>query len=258
MKLIEVRGRIAATVFACIAFVLLTPNTAHAAETNRSSGFLKALGGFLNRENNAPTNSTTSTNANSTPGALESLEEALLDAARDRAGTNSASLTQRLSAFLRTNSPAASDNSAATNITQKLRDWLQASQSSRTNTTTNTLARRAWAGLTNAIATHSLANSVSATNSAASGLSGTNLVQKLKDWVAAEREKTGASTNAFTASLVPLDAYLTSLRATLATNEAFGAVTNLAPAASEQIENLSNRNSDHRRFRQRRAQGSGR
>lgn len=217
MKSFKAQSTVIVTFFAFNLLLALGPEHAFSAETNQPSGFLKAFSGFLNRPPSAQTNSTSSSDS------LRLLQDSLFQSATNHASSNAVSLTQRLGTFLNTSTPGATNSSAATNLVQKLHDWIATSQVSGTNTSTNTLTKRAWSALTNEIAAH-YSTSATATNSTSqSSLAGTNLIQKLKDWIASERATSASSTNAATASLVSVESYLNSMTNSVQTNSLLSA-----------------------------------
>jgi hypothetical protein len=219
LKSFKAQSRIVVTFFAFSLFFAFGPEQVFSAETNQSSGFLKAFGGFLNRQ------ATTQTNTASSSDALKSLQDNLFQSATNHASSNAVSLTQRLGTFLNTSAPGATNSSAATNLVQKLHDWIATSQVSGTNTSTNTMTKRAWSALTNEIAAH-YSSAATATNSTSqSSLAGTNLVQKLKDWIASERATSTTSTNAASASLASVESYLNSMTNVVQTNSLVSATT---------------------------------
>lgn len=241
MKLSGGFDRYVASFFA-LAFFFSIPHLVFSAETNRPSGLLRAFGGLLGRDTVLRTNTNLATNVSSLHSALESL-----------ASTNVLSVTERLGAFLNTNSPGGPTDAAVSSITQKLRDWLELSQTSGTNIATNSLAQRAWVALTNAISVHSLTNSNGNHDTSTLGsLSGTNLVQKLKEWLAVERSTSASPSNGAFSSLATLDGYLSSLQAPISTSTMPSLVTNHPSfGASQSLNSFTGTNFNRRNFRPR-------
>jgi hypothetical protein len=114
-----------------------------------------------------------------------------------------------------------------TNLVQKVRDWLEAQQAGGTNSSaTNGAAHDAWVSLTNWLAMHaSSSTNAAGTNS----LSGTNLLQKLQDWLATEQQAHTNTTNNASTALDALSGYVASISTNQpATNNA---ATNSTPAS---------------------------
>jgi hypothetical protein len=107
------------------------------------------------------------------------------------ANTNAATVAGRLSDFLgaQASTPAETNAPAVTNLATKLQDWLAAHQAAQTNASSNTLAQRSWLTLTNFLVTHV------STNQQNSTLAGTNLMQRVRAWVASEMQNNSNSTN---------------------------------------------------------------
>jgi hypothetical protein len=211
VKVQKIFSGAALVLFYSMACVTVTSRT-RAAETNSTDGgLLNAVGGFLS---GAATGS----------GSNRSISLQSLESAFENSATNSSptvmSLTNRLHSFLGTNTRGATNPPATTNLIAKLTDWLNVSQRAGTNVATNTVSKRAWTALTNAIASHS------ATNSASSNAAGGDLVTKLRDWVATERQKTPNTTNTSSASLAAVENYLHSLTSASSTNAAATTLTN--------------------------------
>ncbi|MDB6038916.1 MAG: hypothetical protein JWM99_2757, partial [Verrucomicrobiales bacterium] len=105
-----------------------------AADNSRSSGFLNAVGGFLNRQP-AQTNPAANTNDTNRTSVGSLVLDGLLyhPAQTNTIGTNTALLADRLGTFLGNEAPGTNSASVSTNLVQKLRDWLQAQQSNGTN-----------------------------------------------------------------------------------------------------------------------------
>jgi hypothetical protein len=186
-----------------------------AAENNQGSGFLNAVGGILQRAQTQPG----STNGSSLD--LKTIESALEQSLTNQASTNVTSLTNRLHSFLNLNTPGATNSPGATNIIAKLTDWLKTSQQTGTNVSTNSISKRAWSALTNAIAAHAATNSVG-TNVAA----GNDFVGKLREWVSSERQKVSNGTNTTSSSLALVENYLHSLTNSASTNAVDLTLTN--------------------------------
>jgi hypothetical protein len=199
-------------------------NAADSTNSNQGSGLLKSLGGFLHRAETQP-----ATNNNSSID-LQSIESALSQSLSAQASSNTVSLTNRLHSFLQLNSPTATNSPGATNIIAKLTDWLNTSQRTGTNLNTNTMTKRAWMALTNAIAAHAATNNVS---SNAAG--GSDFVAKLRDWVSSERQKTGSATNTASASLAAVENYLHSLTNSASSNAFSSTVTNAVEQARTRL-----------------------
>jgi hypothetical protein len=196
------------------AFALCVMWTAAAADqtqdTPRPGGLFNALGGLINRE------AARSANTNQAEAVRDFNGFILQTLPTNNINTNGAAMADRFSQFLNKGTAGQTNDPAASNLVQKLRDWLQ-SQPSTNSPGTNTAAQRSWMSLTNWLATHSGTNS-----SGSSGLSGTNLTQKLRDWLAAEQQKRAGNTNQAAA--------LNALSSLLSTNQPSTNVTTPAPA----------------------------
>jgi hypothetical protein len=200
-----------------------------AAENSRSSGFLNAVGGFLNRQP-APTNAATNTNATNRASAGLLVLESLLShpVQTNGAGTNTTLLADRLGTYLGTQNTTNTNSGAVTNLVQKVRDWLQTQQSNGTNSSTNSATQRSWTALTNALAAHTSTNSAG-TNT----LAGTNLLQKLRDWIANEQRTQTNATNNGGGALASLAGFLNG-----ATNQATTNINTLPPTNTTPAGNL--------------------
>ena len=202
----------------------MVTNSAADDEGSHGSGFFNALGGFLHREAQSQTNST-----NRTIQSLKTLDSLLYNSGSTNAdGTNTPSMLNRLGSLLGDNSSSGTNSAAGTNLVQKVKDWLETQQSGgNTNTpSTNSLAQKSWLTLTNWVATHLSTN----TTGSATSQSGTNLTQKLKDWVGTELQ---IHTNE-NDSLKPKLAALANLLSITNQVPAGFSETNLAPAALTQ------------------------
>jgi hypothetical protein len=199
-----------------------------AAENSRSSGFLNAVGGFLSRQA-APTNAATNTNATNKASAGLLVLESLFShpVQTNDPGTNTTFLADRLGAYLATQNSTTTNSGAATNLVQKIRDWLRTQQSNGTNSTTNSATQRSWAALTNALAAHTSTNSASSNT-----LAGTNLLQKLRDWIANEQRTQTNATNNGGNALASLAQFLNGATNQATTNINAPTPTNATPAGN--------------------------
>ncbi|MDB6037723.1 MAG: hypothetical protein JWM99_1564, partial [Verrucomicrobiales bacterium] len=190
--------------------------------------FLNAVGGFFNRQS-VRTNSASNTNDTNRTSVGSLVLDSLLShpAQTNSMGTNTALLADRLGTFLGNEAPGTNSPSVSTNLVQKLRDWLQAQQSNGTNSSTNSATQRSWAALTNALAAHASTNSANSNT-----LTGTNLIQKLRDWVAREQQTQTNITNTNNAgsALNSLAALFNNATNQVATNVSSLAQTNATPA----------------------------
>jgi hypothetical protein len=226
-------GRRAGGAAMLTAMMILSAATCFGAD----GGFLNRLGGLFNRGETQTNNAAT----NSTAERIRALEDLVLNPSTNNASTNASSLADRLGAFLGRQSEEGTNAPAATNLVQKVRDYFQALQSNGTNSTsTNSTTQRAWMSLTNWIATHSSTNSTGS-----SGLSGTNLMQKLRDWVAAEQLSHSQETNTASSALNILTGLLNGTN-NASTNSLNTSETNASPANPflKGVGNLLNRNAD--------------
>jgi hypothetical protein len=215
---VKVKKAIATSIVFVSSLLCLESNSrCLAADNNQGGGLLNSLGGILQRAESQPASS------NGSSINLKSIESALEQSLTNQSSSNVVSLTNRLHSFLNLNAPGATNSAGATNIIAKLTDWLKTSQQTGTNVSTNSISKRAWSALTNAIAAHAATNSVG-TNAVA----GNDFVGKLRDWVSNERQKTSATgtTNSTSASLALVENYLHSLTNSASSNASNLALTN--------------------------------